>query len=92
MDLFIYFLCFLLSINWIYEILDRPLHVPRHSLVKNIKEETTDDISQATSLTSTKTTTTPVHNQNDSNKYVITFIQFSSRTNNSFTEAFIFRH
>ncbi len=60
---------FLWSIHLIYSILDHPLHSQRHSIVKDIKEETSDDLSHGTS---TNTTTTPIHNQYSSNKYVKT--------------------
>lgn len=69
-------LLYFLSRHFIYKLLDRPLHLQRHPLVKDIKEETIDDVFQATSGTSTKTTTTPIHNQQYSNKYENKFIYF----------------
>lgn len=51
--------------------LDRPLILQRHTLAKDIKEETLDELSQSTSPTSTNVSLTPLHQQYHANKYVV---------------------
>lgn len=54
--------------DFIYWILDRSSHVQCHSRVKDIKDEPFEDVSQAISTISTKTTTTTRLRQDSSKK------------------------
>jgi hypothetical protein len=69
-------LLFLIKQVNLCSILDRPLHSQRNTHVKYIKEESIDDVSQADTVTSTISTTTPIHNQQHSDEYVKDLIHF----------------
>jgi hypothetical protein len=69
-------LSFLIKQVNLYSILDRPLHSQRNTHVKYIQEESTDDVSQADTVISTITTTTPIHNQQHTDEYVNELIHF----------------